>query len=179
MDTLNKDCRKCPDLVESRRQTTWGYGNPESNLFFVGEAPGRFGCDITGIPFTKDKSGEFFQEMLGEVGLTKEDVYVTNLVKCCPEKNRDPSNLEVANCLPYIRYELAQVKPEIVVLLGRYPLKAFLNIDKIIANWDKSFTGLSGQRYIVLPHPAYICRNMNSKPQYIKSFQRLKELVHV
>lgn len=85
---MNTSCRRCPELVKSRKRVTWGYGDPHSDVMFIGEAPGRFGCDVTGIPFTRDRSGEFFQKMLSAVGLDKEQVYTTNIVKCLDGRTR-------------------------------------------------------------------------------------------
>jgi uracil-DNA glycosylase family 4 len=112
---LNAHCVKCSDLVTSRNRVTWGYGNINSKVLFFGEAPGMHGCDITGIPFTLDKSGEYFQSMLKSVGWTKEDVYVTNIVKCCPSGNRTPLPYEISNCSIFLEYEMIKIKPKYIL----------------------------------------------------------------
>ncbi len=116
----NIGCTKCAELMKSRKRITWGYGNESSNVVFIGEAPGRNGCDVTDIPFTRDPSGEFFQSMLAETQWTKEDVYVTNVVKCCPPGNRDPEPKEVENCRVYLQYEITKVNPHWIVLMGKF-----------------------------------------------------------
>ena len=111
-----KSCELCQELVESRTQAVSGYGDFFANVFIIGEAPGRFGADITGIPFTKDRSGIFLQKMLHRLGLNEADpksekpklkgVYITNIVKCNPRKedgtNRSPNSDEISNCINYL-----------------------------------------------------------------------------
>lgn len=167
MNPLNKDCQKCPELVRSRKlysygKETWGYGKSPCQIMFIGEAPGRWGCGITGIPFTKDRSGEFFQRCLEVCELTKEAVYVTNIVKCCPEKNRTPSDLEVANCTPYLLKEIEKVNPTYIITLGAPATRSFVSgsmhqLTKDVYNWQ-------GKR-ILMPmyHPAYALRIGNEK----------------
>lgn len=178
MDIKNIDCTKCSELVKSRKRITWGYGDDKSPVVFVGEAPGRFGCDITGVPFTKDRSGELFQEMLRAVGLTKNDVYVTNIVKCCPPNNRTPGIIETGNCMPYFRYELDVIKPKYLVLLGATAVQILLpTIESVIANWNKILK-YQEHECIILPHPAWICRNMQLKNKYIDSFKNIRRIVY-
>lgn len=174
---LNKDCVRCPDLVKSRKRVTFGYGNPRSNIMFIGEAPGYNGCDITGIPFTRDPSGKLFQQMLSEVGWVKEDVYVTNVVKCCPQGNRDPTLTEIENCSIYLEYEIAKVDPQYIVLVGKPAMRYFFpRLTSIISNWDKDFihTAYPDKKFIIIPHSAYIIRNIGLKEAYSNSFIGLK-----
>ena len=174
---LNKNCTRCSELVKSRSRVTFGYGDIDSDVTFIGEAPGNRGCDITGIPFTRDVSGELFQSMLHEVGWSKEDVYVTNVVKCCPPGNRTPTNEEIYNCRIYLEYEIAKINPTYIVLMGKPALQYFFpSITKIINNWDREFTSTNypGIKFIVIPHSAYIVRNIQLKPDYINSFKRIK-----
>jgi uracil-DNA glycosylase family 4 len=176
---LNKNCTLCSDLVTSRNRITWGYGPINSSLVFVGEAPGMHGCDITGIPFTLDKSGEYFQSMLTSVGWTKEDVYVTNLVKCCPAGNRTPMPYEIVNCSKFLEYEITIVKPKYIIIMGKPAMKYLLGKEGSIINlWDKVFER-DGRKYIILPHPAFVVRDQKHWGEYyLKSFKKIKELVN-
>ena len=125
---LTEGCSCCPALAANRRRIVHGYGAPDARILFVGEAPGYKGADLTGVPFTRDRSGVRFQQMLIALGMSAEtdprvelpriSCFVTNVVRCNPPANRAPSREEIANCLPYLWQELALVQPEIVVPVG-------------------------------------------------------------
>lgn len=127
-------CTRCPTLVNNRRCIVHGYGPPAASILFIGEAPGYKGGDLTGIPFTRDRSGVRLQRMLIELGLSAEiDPYVeqpqlrcfvTNVVRCNPPSNRTPNRAEITNCQPYLWQELALVRPQIVVPLGNVATRA-------------------------------------------------------
>ncbi|MBN1137633.1 MAG: uracil-DNA glycosylase [Anaerolineae bacterium] len=129
MLSIFRYCSRCPALAVNRRQIVHGYGAPDARILFVGEAPGYKGADVTGVPFTRDRSGVRFQQMLIALGLSAETdprverprltCFVTNVVRCNPPANRAPSREEIANCLPYLWEELAVVQPEIVAPIGR------------------------------------------------------------
>jgi uracil-DNA glycosylase family 4 len=189
-----KTCEMCKDLVASRSQAVTGYGDFNADIFIIGEAPGRLGADITGVPFTKDRSGVFLQKMLCMVGLNEDNpesvqpklkgVYITNIVKCNPRKedgtNRSPTNVEISNCMNHLEKELEIVKPRIVLTLG-------LPCSKLILGKDfdgKDFGKMKKtDNFLVLPlwHPAFIIRGggiqkMNEK-KYIKYFQQIKKMI--
>jgi len=115
-------------LAASRRRIVHGYGASHARVLFVGEAPGYKGADLTGVPFTRDRSGVRFQHMLIALGLSAEtdprvehpqiSCFVTNVVRCNPPANRAPSSVEIANCLPYLWQELDLVQPDIIVPVG-------------------------------------------------------------
>jgi len=180
MPQFNKFCMRCPELIKSRKRITWGYGNTKSPVVFIGEAPGYLGCDITGIPFTKDRSGEYFQSMLKTVDWDKDSVYVTNVVKCCPPGNREPTDTEINNCNVFLQFELDLINPKYVILMGKPAMKIVLGIDtSVINNWDK-IRCIGDTKYITIPHPAFIVRNKQRwEPDYIKSFQKIRGLVNV
>jgi uracil-DNA glycosylase family 4 len=134
MDEIKKGvqmCEKCPDLVESRQlyaygKPTFGYGNINSPILFIGEAPGKWGCGVTGIPFTGDRSGDYFQKMLHDgLSIKLSSVYTTNIVKCCPKDNRTPTDVERNNCLQFLMTELKYVQPFLIVTLGMSATKVF------------------------------------------------------
>jgi uracil-DNA glycosylase family 4 len=127
-------CARCPDLVANRRCIVHGYGAPDARVFFIGEAPGYRGGDVTGVPFTLDRSGVRLQRMLIELGLSDETeprleqprlrCFITNVVRCNPPSNRTPTRGEAANCLPYLWQELELVAPRIVVPVGNVAARA-------------------------------------------------------
>ena len=169
-------------MAGNRRCIVHGYGATDAGVLFVGEAPGYKGADLTGVPFTRDRSGVRFQQMLIALGLSGETdprverprlaCFVTNVVRCNPPANRAPSREEIANCVPYLWEELALVQPEIVVpvggvaaqelfkyLLGRpAPLISQAHAQVFpIPEQRQYFTGMAKPR-IVLPmrHPSRI-----------------------
>jgi uracil-DNA glycosylase family 4 len=123
-----EDCSRCPALTANRHRIVHSYGAVDARVLFVGEAPGYKGADLTGVPFTRDRSGVRFQQMLIALGLSAETdphvdhpqliCFVTNVVRCNPPANRAPSRAEIANCLPYLWQDLALVQPDILVPVG-------------------------------------------------------------
>jgi uracil-DNA glycosylase len=130
---IEQTCARCPALATSRSRIVHGYGDPDSRIVFVGEAPGRHGADRTGVPFSGDKSSRMLQRMLIELGL-QDDLapvyqpqlrcFLTNIVRCCPPANRTPLPMEVYNCAPFLANELDAIDPRIVVPVGRIALRA-------------------------------------------------------
>jgi len=96
------ECERCLALTKSRKQVTYGFGKVPCKIMFVGEAPGQNGCNITGMPFTRDRSGRYFQQCLQQARFNFEEVYTTNICKCAPPGNRNPEDKEIENCLPYL-----------------------------------------------------------------------------
>lgn len=114
----------CPELAAGASQLVFGDGSPDSDLVFIGEAPGK-NEDIQGLPFV-GAAGKFLNEMLALIGLSREDVYITNIVKYRPPENRDPLPDEKAAFLPFLRAQLEVIKPKAVVTLGRHSMECFL-----------------------------------------------------
>ncbi len=113
------DCMRCSQLVDSRRRIVDGVGSMDADLVFVGEAPGQREDDV-GEPFV-GRSGELLTEKLESHGVSRDDVRITNSVRCRPPENRDPRKKELANCRSYLYSELQEVDPEVVSTLGRVP----------------------------------------------------------
>ena len=111
------NCTRCP-LHESRTKLVFGSGNPDADMMFVGEGPG-FHEDKEGSPFVGN-SGQVLSKMIEHAGTRREKVYIANVVKCRPPKNRDPRPEEVETCSPYLRAQIAAVRPKVLVALGRF-----------------------------------------------------------
>lgn len=114
----------CPELAAQATQLVFGDGNPESEIVFIGEAPGK-NEDLQGKPFV-GAAGKFLNEMLEMIGLKREDIYITNIVKYRPPNNRDPLPDEKKAFLPYLQSQLEAIKPKVVVTLGRHSTNCFL-----------------------------------------------------
>jgi uracil-DNA glycosylase family 4 len=118
-------CRKCP-LAAGRTQVVFGVGNPDADLMFVGEGPGR-DEDIQGEPFV-GRSGKLLDKlMLQEVGIDRSQCYIANVVKCRPPNNRDPAPIEIAECRPWLEQQLELISPVVVVTLGNFATKLLLD----------------------------------------------------
>jgi uracil-DNA glycosylase family 4 len=187
-------CTICEDLVKTRNRVVPGYGFINSNIFFVGLAPGRLGADKTGIPFTQDSSGRLFQKALFSSGISMEpnndsvqdkDVikaYVTNLVKCNPKSNdgnnRAPSQTEVSNCKRYLQVEMNSINFDVIVPLGKRATENILNqkYSKISLVHNKP---IKLKEFYCIPffHPSYVSRGAYPKDKYIDDFKSLARWV--
>ncbi|HEY8293088.1 MAG TPA: uracil-DNA glycosylase [Thermomicrobiales bacterium] len=126
-------CRHCPTMEGRRRVLTTANGDIDAPILFIAEAPGRGGAERTGVPFSGDFSGRTFERLLGEVGWTRDDVFITNAALCNPQSqsgaNRPPSRQELANCSGHLRATLTIMAPPIVVTLGAVALAAVGRIE--------------------------------------------------
>lgn len=114
----------CPDLAKTAKNLVMGDGNPNADIVFIGEAPGK-NEDEQGLPFV-GASGKFLDEMLASIGLVRKDIYITNIVKYRPPNNRDPLPEEKKEFLPYLQRQLEVIAPKVVVTLGRHSTNCFL-----------------------------------------------------
>ena len=180
-----KGCRKC-SLCETRTQTVFGQGNPDARLVFVGEAPG-FEEDRQGLAFV-GKAGQLLTRMIAAMGLTREDVYICNVLKCRPPNNRDPSADEILACSPYLREQLATIRPQVLVALGSPAAKTLLNTAESIGRLRGRFhdyyasgaTGV-GNAIPLMPtyHPAYLLRNPADKGKTWDDLQQVMRFLEL
>ena len=177
------NCERCKALVQTRNKPIPGVGNPEAKVFIVGLAPGKDGADLTGIPFTRDPSGELFDEMLSVAGLSRtQDVFITNLVKCNPKdshgRNRTPSKREINTCFPYMKREIDLIKPRIVVTLGKAATEFLLNtkVDKMAEFHGKCKSKSGDITLFPFIHPGYVIRGAHDKGKYLEKFKILGEI---
>jgi len=175
-----RSCSKC-GLWKSRTNCVIGDGDIRAKILFVGEAPGK-NEDILGKPFV-GRSGKFLDELLLSVGLSRKDVYITNVIKCRPPSNRDPKPDEKKKCSSHLFKQLEIIKPSLVISLGRHSMEYFFGLfgmrnqkigdchGKIFKIDCPVFTG----NFMVLYHPAVAIYNSNRKAELIKDFSILKE----
>ena len=157
MDGLEvTDCTRCPALVDSRSQIVNGTGPADADLMFVGEGPGEQE-DQQGEPFV-GRSGTILDDKLRDRGLAREDVRITNCVRCRPPENRDPTSEELENCWPYLESEIEQVDPEVIVTLGKVPSEHLLDDDVAVTKEAGSVRtaelGGAVRDVLVCVHPA-------------------------
>jgi len=154
-------CTKCPDLVENRTQVVFGVGNPNAQLMFVGEAPGR-DEDIQGIPFV-GRAGQLLTKIIVAMKMNRDDVYIANILKCRPPQNRNPLPTEMVNCTPYLEKQIDLIRPRILVALGSIAARALLQVPDSIGKLRGKFYSYRGIPLMVTYHPAYLLRNPNEK----------------
>lgn len=168
------DDKVCPELAASATQLVMGDGNPDAEIVFIGEAPGK-NEDIQGKPFV-GASGKFLSEMLETIGLKREDVYITNIVKYRPPNNRDPLPAEKEAFLPYLRRQMQIIKPKLIVTLGRHSMECFLPGLKISQAHGEP-KQLQGQVYLPLFHPAAALYNGGMRQTLIDDFARIPAIL--
>ncbi|MDJ0498123.1 MAG: uracil-DNA glycosylase [Acidimicrobiia bacterium] len=149
------DCTKCR-LSENRLNVVFGSGNPDADVMFVGEGPGQRE-DEQGLPFV-GRSGELLEQLLGEIGLARADVYIGNVVKCRPPKNRDPRPDEIEACKGYLRTQLQLIQPKVVVTLGNFASKLLLRTDTGITRLRGTAYEWWGRFLVPTFHPAAALR---------------------
>lgn len=149
-------CTKCP-LHQSRTQAVFGVGNRQAQWLFVGEAPG-VQEDRQGEPFV-GRAGQLLNAMLFALGLTREQVYIANVLKCRPPNNRDPQPAEVECCEPYLLRQIALLNPRLIVALGRHAAHSLLRTDLALTRLRGRRLSYHGIPLVVTYHPAYLLRN--------------------
>ena len=148
-------CTRCR-LSETRTNVVFGSGNPDADVMFVGEGPGQQE-DEQGLPFV-GRSGQLLEQLLGEIGLTRGDVYIANVVKCRPPKNRDPRPDEIDACKGYLRTQLELIQPMVAVTLGNFASKLLLRTDKGITRLRGNAYEWWGRLLVPTFHPAAALR---------------------
>lgn len=164
----------CPELAASATQLVPGEGSAEAAIMLVGEAPGSKE-DREGRPFI-GASGKFLTEMLESINLTREDVFITNIVKYRPPNNRDPKPDEIDAFRPYLREQINIIKPKIIITLGRHAMNVFLPGAKI-GDVHGSLQEIDGQMYLPLYHPAAALYNGSMRVTLKEDFARIPDIL--
>lgn len=172
-DTLEQTCKSCKNcsLWETRTNVVFGVGSRNAEVLFIGEGPGE-NEDKQGEPFV-GRGGQLLDDMMGAIGLKRQDVYIANIVKCRPPQNRDPLNTEEDACIGYLRNQVALLRPKIIVCLGRIAAMRVISEEfKITRDHGKWFEK-NGVQMMALFHPAALLRDPRKKPD---TFLDLKAL---
>lgn len=154
------DCQRC-ELCRKRRHIVFGVGNPSARLVFIGEGPGR-DEDLQGEPFV-GAAGELLTRIIHAIKLTRDEVYIANIVKCRPPQNRNPLPDEIATCLPFLKRQLDAIQPEFIVALGKVAAQTLLQTDQAISRLRGRFYDFNGIRLLPTYHPAYLLRSPEKK----------------
>jgi uracil-DNA glycosylase len=164
-------CQKCP-LGGGRTNFVYGIGNPNADVMFIGEAPGR-DEDLKGEPFI-GRAGQLLDKILEAVKFKREDVYIANILKCRPPNNRDPQPDEMNSCMPYLMEQIYQIKPKIICALGRISAQALLQTTTPLGKLRKQWHNFHGIPFIVTYHPAALLRFQSYKRDTWEDVQMLR-----
>jgi len=173
-----KDCKKC-HLHEQRANAVPGEGNKNADILFIGEAPG-YNEDQQGVPFV-GRAGKILDELLESVNLKREDIFITNIVKCRPPENRDPWPEEISTCTPFLEQQILLIQPKVLVPLGRFATKYLF---KKYGLPEETISTVHGQKFevgtlagkvtiIPMYHPAVATYDPNKKPMLLNDFSIL------
>jgi uracil-DNA glycosylase family 4 len=178
--TQARDCTRCPQLAAGRTTVVFGSGNADADLMFVGEAPGA-NEDKQGIPFV-GQAGRLLDTLLGEIGLTRSDVFVTNVLRCRPPGNRDPLPQEIENCQEYLWRSLELIAPRVVCTLGNFATKLLRSdpatgITRLHGREEIRTLGPRTVRLYPLYHPAAALYTPSMLEILRTDFQRIPELM--
>jgi len=164
------DCQRCK-LAPTRTQIVFGAGSPKAGLLFVGEGPGR-DEDLQGEPFV-GRAGQLLTRMIEAMGLSRETVYIANIIKCRPPNNRNPEADEIANCRPFLERQIAVIAPKIICALGSFAAQTLLETDRRISALRGTFHDLKGVKVLPTFHPAYLLRNPSQKRVVWEDLQKI------
>lgn len=178
-NTLKKDCLGCTrcGLCSTRTNVVFGVGNENADIMFVGEGPGQ-NEDLQGEPFV-GRGGQLLDKMLAAVDLDrKTNIYIANIVKCRPPKNRDPLPEEQEMCSQWLKAQIELIKPKIIVCLGRIAAMKIIKPDMRITKEHGVFFEKDGILYMATLHPAALLRNPNNKPAAFEDFLKLRDKIN-
>ena len=166
------NCQKCR-LCAARTHAVPGEGNPHARLMFIGEGPGR-DEDLTGRPFV-GRAGQLLDKMIAAIGLSREEVYIANVVKCRPPQNRAPEMDEVAACMPYLRAQVGLIRPQVIVLLGSSALGAILGAEHRITRERGAWIERKGVFFMPTFHPAALFRDESKKRPVWEDLKKVRD----
>ena len=166
------DCKRCK-LHSERHHIVFGEGSSTSDLVFVGEAPGR-DEDMRGKPFV-GRAGQLLTDIIKAMGLERKDVYICNILKCRPPKNRNPEPDEIAACEPFLIKQLDVIQPRVICAMGKFAAQTLLKTGTAISMLRGRFHSYHGIKLMPTYHPAYLLRNPGAKKQVWQDVQVIME----
>ena len=165
------DCRRCP-LHQGRRHIVFGMGDLHAQLVLVGEGPG-YEEDLQGLPFV-GQAGQLLTKILEAIHLTREEVYIGNIIKCRPPKNRNPAPEEIAACLPFLQRQIRAIRPRFICALGTFAAQTLLQTQRPISRLRGHFRDYEGIPVLPTYHPAFLLRNPAKKRDVWEDMQKLQ-----
>ena len=165
------DCTRCPLAYAGRHNIVYGDGDANAKLMFVGEGPGA-DEDVTGVPFV-GKAGQLLNNMIAAMGVTREQVYIANIVKCRPPQNRAPEPIEANTCSQFLLRQIDVVQPKVIVALGATAATYLLGVKQSLASLRGEWHAARGAKVAVTYHPAFLLRDPRQKGEAWKDLQRV------
>jgi DNA polymerase len=174
-----RQCTRCAELAATRTSVVFGAGNADAELLFVGEAPGA-NEDLQGLPFV-GAAGKLLEQLLGEIGLSREEVFIANVLKCRPPGNRDPQAGEIENCRPYLASQIELIAPRVICTLGNFATKLLRNdpagITRVHGQPEVRTIGAHAVRLYPLFHPAAALYTPRTLESLREDFARLPKIL--
>ncbi len=164
------DCRRCK-LHRTRRTLVFGEGNEKARLMLIGEGPGN-DEDVQGMPFV-GKAGQLLTKILQAIEIEREEVYITNIIKCRPPQNRNPEPDEIENCYPFLLKQIQAIRPRIICALGTFSAQTLLKTDVKITALRGKVYDFSGIQLFPTYHPAYLLRNPEKKREVWEDMKQI------
>jgi len=168
------DCQRCK-LCATRTHIVFGSGDPKAKLVFVGEAPGA-DEDAQGLPFV-GRAGQLLTKIIESIGLSRDNVYICNVIKCRPPENRFPEKDEIASCSPFLMRQLEVIRPKVICCLGAAAAQTILKTKSSVGWMRGRFQDYRGAKLIVTYHPAYLLRNPEAKRDVWEDMKKIKALL--
>ena len=175
--TLEQECNACRRcaLCETRYNVVFGVGNIHSPVLFVGEGPGEQE-DLKGEPFV-GRAGQLLDDMLELIDLDRKTVYIANMVKCRPPRNRDPLNTEQDACRPWLRSQFELLNPKIVICLGRIAAMGLIKPDFRITREHGQWFDIGGRKYMAIYHPSALLRDEHKRPETFVDLREIRRMI--
>lgn len=168
-------CKLCSELARTRNKVVFGAGNIQAKLVFVGEAPGA-DEDKQGLPFV-GRAGQLLTKIIEAMGMSREQVFICNVLKCRPPNNRPPAPNEVVNCRPFLKQQIELIQPKVIVALGNHACQALLGTDKGISQLRGNFQEYEGIPVMCTYHPAYLLRSPGEKRKVWEDMKKVIQLL--
>ena len=177
LESLKKECLSCRacGLCEGRRNVVFGVGKPNAEVMFIGEGPGEQE-DIQGEPFV-GRAGKLLDDMLEMIDLDRSRVYIANMVKCRPPKNRDPLNIEQEACSGWLKSQIELINPRMIVCLGRIAATKFIKDDFKITREHGQWFIKDGLMIMAMYHPAALLRDPGKRPEAFEDLMKLRQAI--
>jgi DNA polymerase len=169
------DCRRCKLHKAGRHTIVFGVGNPEADLMFVGEAPGR-DEDLQGVPFV-GRAGQKLTQIIEAIGLVRDQVYIANVIKCRPPENRNPDPDEVETCEPFLFRQIDAISPKVIVALGTFAARSLLKTMDPISRLRGRVYDYRGAKLVPTYHPAFLLRNPSCRREVWEDMKKVRALL--